>query len=191
MGIAERKTRARADRQIRIVAAARALAERESWGAVTIRRLADEIEHSQPVLYSHFASRDAIVGAVALEGFAELGPLLRAAAGSAASRAALEAVARAYLDFARAQPALYEAMFVLPTGLAFATSDTPLALSATFDALAAVVEPFCADRDTATETVWAALHGLAALERAGRVRERASAARLAALVAAVAGPPEG
>lgn len=189
MGIAERKTRHRADRESRIVAVARALAERDGWAAVTIRRLAEEIEHSQPVLYSHFSSRDAIVGAVALEGFGELGPLLRAAAaGGAGPRAAFAAVADRYLGFARAQPALYEAMFVLPTGLAFATSDTPPALSATFDALAAVVEPFCADRDTGTETAWAALHGLAALERAGRVREGSSAARLDALVAAVAGP---
>ena len=39
---------------------------------MTIRRLADEIEYSQPVLYSHFENRDAIVAAVAVEGFLEL-----------------------------------------------------------------------------------------------------------------------
>jgi len=69
VGIAERKSRERAEREGRIISAARVIAEKEGWDAVTIRRLAKEIEYSQPVLYSHFASRDAIVEAVAVEGF--------------------------------------------------------------------------------------------------------------------------
>ena len=58
MGIAERKGKERAERESRIVAAARVIAEREGWDAVTIRRLAEEIEYSQPVLYSHFENRE-------------------------------------------------------------------------------------------------------------------------------------
>src|SRR5215468_2718374 len=152
LGIAERKGRQRAEREDRIIARARAIAEREGWSAVTVRRLADEIEYSQPVLYSHFQSRDAIVGAVAVEGFRELAAALRAAAsGLAGRRNALENVATAYLDFAFRHPALYEAMFVLPTGLRFAEADTKPELRAGFEALVAVVAPFCADVDVATE----------------------------------------
>src|SRR6201999_853225 len=96
LGIAERKGRERAEREHRIVAAARGIAEREGWAAVTIRRLADEIEYSQPVLYSHFANRDAIVAAVAVEGFEEIAAALReAASGSTGRRNALENVAMA------------------------------------------------------------------------------------------------
>jgi Helix-turn-helix domain len=36
------------------------------------RRLADAIEYSQPVRYSHFPGKDGILAAVALEGFTEL-----------------------------------------------------------------------------------------------------------------------
>jgi len=87
LGIAERKGRERSEREHRIVAAARVIAEREGWDAVTIRRLADEIEYSQPVLYSHFANRDAIVAAVAVEGFKELTVAFReAASGSTGGR---------------------------------------------------------------------------------------------------------
>jgi len=39
----------------------------EGWESVTTRRLADRIEYSQPVLYSHFDGKVAIVTAVALE----------------------------------------------------------------------------------------------------------------------------
>lgn len=188
MGIAERKGRQRADREQRIIATARAIAEREGWSAVTVRRLADEIEYSQPVLYSHFRSRDAIIDAVAVEGIQELTAALRAAAdGSAGRRRALENVATAYLAFASRHPALYEAMFVLPTRLRFGEADVRPELRMGFDSLAAVVRPFCADADVATETFWAALHGLTELERCGRIRPTASAERVRLVVRAVVG----
>jgi AcrR family transcriptional regulator len=186
LGTAERKERERATREHRIVAAARLIAEREGWDAVTIRRLADEIEYSQPVLYSHFANRDAIVAAVAVEGFQELTIALReAASGSRARRNALKNVAIAYLAFALDHPALYDAMFILPTDLRFAEVGTRPELHAAFDALAAVVSPFCADVELVTETFWAALHGLAALERSGRTRPSARDERIALVVRAI------
>src|SRR5271154_1685994 len=118
------------------------IAEREGWGAVTIRRLADEIEYSQPVLYSHFENRDAIVAAVAVEGFQEFtGALREAASGSTGQRNALKNVAMAYLAFALRHPALYEAMFILPTNLRFAQAETRPELRAAFEALATVVTP--------------------------------------------------
>ena len=186
MGIAERKGRERAEREHRIVAAARVIAEREGWDAVTIRRLADEIEYSQPVLYSHFENRDAIVAAVAVQGFEEITVALRKAASeSTGRRNALKNVAMAYLAFALGHPALYEAMFVLPTNLRFAEAGTRPELRAGFEALAAVVRPFCVDVAVVTETFWAALHGLAELERSGRVRPAARDERIALLVRAI------
>jgi AcrR family transcriptional regulator len=186
LGIAERKGRERAEREHRIVAAARVIAEREGWDAVTIRRLADEIEHSQPVLYSHFKNRDAIVAAVAVEGFREITIALReAASGSTGRRNALENVAVAYLAFARRHPALYEAMFTLPTDLRFAEAGTRPELRAGFEALAAVVTPFCVDVADVTETFWAALHGLAELERSGRIRPNMRGERIALVVRAI------
>src|SRR5690606_13365357 len=70
---AARRARQLKERRSQIVGAARTLAETEGWDAVTIRRLADAIEYSQPVLYGHFPQgRTEIVTAVALEGFEEL-----------------------------------------------------------------------------------------------------------------------
>ena len=186
MGIAERKGRERAEREHRIVAAARVTAEREGWDAVTIRRLAEEIEYSQPVLYSHFENRDAIVASVAVEGFQEITVALReAASGSSGRRNALKTVAMAYLAFALRHPALYEAMFILPTDLRFAEAGTRPELRAAFEALAAVVTPFCVDAAVVTETFWAALHGLAELERSGRVRPGARGKRVALVVRSI------
>lgn len=186
MSIAERKGRQRAERESRIIAAARLIAEREGWDAVTVRRLAEEIEYSQPVLYSHFENRDAIVSAVAVEGFQELAVELREAAhGSTGQQNALENVAMAYLGFAVRCPALYEAMFTLPTDLRFAEDETRPELRAGFEALASVVTPFCTDVEDVTETFWAALHGLAELERSGRIRPSARDKRIGLVVRAV------
>ncbi len=186
MGAAERKDRQRAERERRIVAAARAIAEREGWDAVTIRRLADEIEYSQPVLYAHFENRDAIVAAVAIEGFREIAEALREATREAGgARKALTDVAMAYLAFARDRPALYEAMFTLPTALRFGAPETRRELRAGFEAIAATVAPFCADAEAATETFWATLHGLVELERSRRIRPSASAERVALVVRAL------
>ena len=186
MGSAERKGRERAERESRIVAAARAIAEREGWDAVTIRRLAEEIEYSQPVLYSHFENRDAIVAAVAVEGFRDITIALREAASRAKERRnAVNNVATAYLAFALDHPALYEAMFVLPTDLRFAEAETRPELRAAFEALAAVVAPLCGDVAVVTETFWAVLHGLAELERSGRIRPKARNKRIALVVRAI------
>ena len=186
MGISERKDRERAEREYRIVTAAREIAEREGWGAVTIRRLADEIEYSQPVLYSHFENKDAIVAAVAVEGFQELAVAMQEAGSRLTGpQNALESVANAYLFFALTHHALYEAMFILPTNLRFAEAGTRSELRAAFAALAAVIAPFCADVEVATETLWAALHGLAELERSGRIRQSARGERIIVVVQAI------
>lgn len=180
MGIEERKERHRAERHRAILRAARDLAHDQGWDAVTTRRLADRIEHSQPVLYSHFpGGKDEIVTAVALEGFTELARALRApGSGTGSRREQVLAAAHAYLGFARDHPAVYDAMFTDHVGLRFAAADTPEPLLAGFAALRLAFtgesgeeesSPGTNEADLLTEVAWAALHGLAALTRAGRL----------------------
>lgn len=172
MTIQTRRERERAQREQQIVAAARELAETEGWEAVTTRRLAAEIEYSQPVLYSHFKGKSAIMTAVAVQGFEEMADELRVArAGAHEGRDSLAAVAAAYTEFARKRPALYDAMFTHAVDLPFASPDTPAHLRNGFDELRRAVQPLAGDDDPGilTETFWASLHGLAMLERSGRL----------------------
>jgi AcrR family transcriptional regulator len=192
MTVTERQQRDRARRRQAIITTARELAEAEGWDAVTTRRLADRIEYSQPVLYSHFASKGDIIEAVALEGFAELRLILRDAREAAGSPlAALQALAGAYVSFALEHPALYDAMFTLSTRLPFGQPDTPRELLAAFSELAETVTPLAGGRDpdTLTEVAWSALHGIATLTRAHRLRPDYHQARLALLADQVAGLP--
>ncbi|MGW3248273.1 TetR/AcrR family transcriptional regulator [Streptomyces sp. NPDC001070] len=174
MSVQERKTRERAVRERLIVATARELAEQQGWDAVTTRQLAERIEYSQPVLYSHFRGKREIIGAVALQGAAEMAAALRAAASAAADspRTQVTALARTYLDFAEHNPAVYDAMFQLDGGLAFANEDTPQPLKDAFAALLETLSAVAGDGvhpGLFTEVFWAALHGLATLTRAGRL----------------------
>jgi AcrR family transcriptional regulator len=190
MTAAERRERDRAHRRQAIITAARQMAEAEGWDAVTIRRLADRIEYSQPVLYSHFAGKGGIIDAVAVEGFAELHLILRNAREAAGSpEAALRELAGAYVGFALEHPALYDAMFTLHTELPFGRPEGPRELHAGFAELRAAVTPLAGERDpdTLTEVAWSALHGIATLTRAHRLRPDYQQARLEMLVGQLAG----
>jgi len=57
-----------------------------------------------------------------------------------------------------------------------------LELKNAFAALAEVMPPAVGNAEAATETFWATLHGLAELERTGRIRRSAHNERLALLV---------
>ena len=190
--ISERRERERAHRHQLIVTAARELAEAEGWDAVTTRRLAERVEYSQPVLYSHFQGKDAIVGAVALDGFGEMAAHLRHARQAAPEPGrALRAVCRAYLTFATERPALYQAMFILPTDLKFAGTETPDALTASFDEFVSCFDPGNEQRGLYAEVVWSALHGLTVLSGSGRIPPEWQERRLDLLIARFTGQLHG
>jgi AcrR family transcriptional regulator len=149
--------------------AARELAESAGWPAVTMRRLAGKLGVTQPVLYSAFASRQALIDAVALNGFSDVAAALEAVDASPMARM------RAYLDFAAGHPRVYEAMFSLPSGLAFAADDTPEPLHRAFSGIR---EAFPDADGTRTEVAWSALHGLTTLQASGHLRASHIQARL-------------
>ncbi|MBO2459182.1 TetR/AcrR family transcriptional regulator [Actinomadura violacea] len=181
MSVQERRERERAERHRLIVRAAQEMAEAEGWESVTTRRLADRVEYSQPVLYSHFKGKDAIVAAVAQDGFGELAGLLRKArTARPAPEEALRAVAGAYLDFARERPALYDAMFVQHVDVTLGTGERTEPLQEAFGEFVSALEPLAGQRDVETlaEVTWGSLHGLATLVHGHRLRPGHADARL-------------
>jgi AcrR family transcriptional regulator len=185
-----RRDRERAQRHQMIITAARELAEAEGWDAVTTRRLAERIEYSQPVLYSHFDGKDAIVRAVAIQGFEELADhLRRARLGADGSGQGLLAVCRAYLDFAVTRPALYQAMFVMPTDVRFASEDTPAPLRAGFDEFVSALPPGTEQPELTAEVTWSALHGMAVLAATRRIPPDGQGERVNLLAARISTAP--
>ena len=166
--IAERKQRDNKARRAQIIGAARRVAELEGWGSVTVRRLADEISYSQPVLYAHFGSREGVVAAVAIEGFQELGLTLEKARKRPRRGDVIEAVANSYLTFARSLPALYEAMFTLGLPIPFDDPATPPELRLAFSQIEQLFQERTSGIEVHAELFWAGLHGIAELTRTKR-----------------------
>ena len=63
MGIAERKLRQKEEMKSSILDAAWKLVQQDGWQSLSIRKIADAIEYSVPVIYYHFENKEAnIVG---------------------------------------------------------------------------------------------------------------------------------
>ena len=99
-------------REALIKAALSLIGERGSEG-VTLAEAARMAGVSAAAPYRHFKDREALMAAVAGEGYAKFADMLEQAwnDGAPDAIAALERVGSAYLAFAREEPALYAAMF--------------------------------------------------------------------------------
>ncbi|GIJ80282.1 DNA-binding transcriptional regulator, AcrR family [Micromonospora phaseoli] len=163
-----------------IVTTAWQLAEAEGWAAVTTRRLAEHADVDLGALYERFADRGAVVVAVAVRGFADLAAALAAARGAVGRPAEVwPAVMAAYLDFAYANPEVYDAMFAHTPELTLGAEQVPATIAATFGELRAALNPLAAgrDADTLAELGWSLLHGMVMLTRGGRLRPEAQEQR--------------
>src|ERR1700682_4632969 len=180
--IAELKLRDKQARRAQTISAARRIAELEGWANVTVRRLSDEISYSQPVLYAHFGSRQGTRGAVAIEGFQELGLALEKARKRVRRGNTVESVAAAYLEFAASSPALYEVMFSLSLSVPFDDAATPPELRFAFSQLLELFQGQGSKSEVISELFWANLHGIAELTRTKRFPRSRQKERVRALV---------
>ena len=91
--------------------AALALVEKSGASALTLREVARRVGVTAGAPYHHFADKDAIIAAVAEEGFVELNEAMVAARDAAELASQLGAMGRSYVRFAVAHPAHFRVMF--------------------------------------------------------------------------------
>ncbi len=97
-----------------ILEAARTIVLREGWQAVSIRKIADAIGYSLPVVYTHFENKDAILEEFVKLGFEMLNEEIAIAKSkSALAEQQLTAIADTYFQFAFAKREYYQMMFGL------------------------------------------------------------------------------
>jgi AcrR family transcriptional regulator len=121
MGITERKQRQKEEVRSSILKAAWQLVEKEGWQALSIRKIADAIEYSVPVIYDHFANKEAILLEFTRRGFDLLdNELAKAKDQHQEPEKQLEALAFAYWEFAFRNNEYYQLMY----GLGMPTCET-------------------------------------------------------------------
>jgi len=114
MGITERKERQRKEVRDSILFSAWEIVNKEGWQTLSIRKIADAIEYSIPVVYDHFENKEAILFEFTKLGFKLLGDKLKDARAEHKKPAKqLEAIAFAYWDFAFQNQQYYQVMFGL------------------------------------------------------------------------------
>jgi AcrR family transcriptional regulator len=156
-----------------MAAAERALA-RGGVQALSLRELAREIGVSHAAPRRHFADRQALLDALALEGFDRLGEAMAAAIATAGDDFVdrFAALARAYVRFATEHAALLDLMYAGKhrpdadglRGAAERAFAGPIRLLADAQAADDVVGGEPAD---VTVVAWATMHGLAAMANNG------------------------
>ncbi len=169
-GIARRPA---AETRRAILAAARELAREHGWPHVTMRRLAQRTGLSPMAAYRHFESRDALLLALLREGFGALRERLTEASAAAPEPvAAVHAAVEAYVAFAFDERDLYLVMYDLG-GIHLDPVQTWQEGTAVGEAVAALLTAATgtptAAMDDAVLNLWAPIHGLVALDVAGRL----------------------
>ena len=177
MGIKERRQRERQQLKNGILAAAREIAATEGWRAVTIRKIAERIEYSPPVLYEYFDSKDDILLELVRLGYARQLEAVESAreASSGGPEEALLAMARAWCAFAFRSPDLYQVMYGLG-GVSFPVAELQKEGERIGGAIGEVIEEILRENGKEVEDVWdkvilgwGTIHGLVALAMAGRI----------------------
>ncbi|MHC5257874.1 TetR/AcrR family transcriptional regulator [Streptomyces sp. UC4497] len=149
--------------------AARELLEEDGSAGLSLRAVARRAGVSATAPYRHYADRDALVSAVAAEGYRELAEQLAAAHPAPSTPDDLAAVAVVYVRFALDHPALFRAMFAEPCD---PTSEERVAATAVIsEYVQGIVRNAFpgSDASVLATTVWALVHGLAFLHLDGKL----------------------
>ena len=161
--------------------------------AVVLREAARTVGVVPNAAYRHFADRDELLAVVCTVAMSKLAARMAAGTGrvrgkygdAAAARRRLQAIGRAYLEFAREEPGLFATAFALPRQHAYDAQDggadqDPMPLDQLRAALDELVDAGVLSRRRRAGIeypIWSTVHGLAVLTGQGPLRDDPDAVR--------------
>jgi AcrR family transcriptional regulator len=171
MGIAERRLRQKEEVRSKILVTAWQMVKEDGWQSLSIRKIADAIEYSVPVIYDHFENKEAILLEFGKEGFGLLiKKMQQAKKKSEDPGEQLRLMADAYWNFAFRNKEYYQLMFGL--GIECCETDKCIPEESAFRNL--VMEPINAiliknkkksvNACLKYHTFWSVMHGLIAIK---------------------------
>lgn len=174
MGISERRIRQKEQVRSSILKASWELVLQEGWQALSIRKIAEAIEYSVPVIYDYFENKEAILLELTKQGFQILNSeLVKAKKRSADPEKQIEAMAYSYWEFAFEHKAYYQVMY----GLGMPSCETVNQINelSTFSELVSqpIRDLIAKSNNPKTDpflklhTFWSMLHGLISINMMG------------------------
>ena len=174
MGITERRLREKEKVRESIIATAWQMAKEEGWESLSIRKIADAIEYSIPVIYDHFENKEALLIEFVYEGFRLLTQKIRQAKEKHTEPVEeIKAMANAYWNFALKNKEYYRLMYGV--GMASCdgskcTGNTDRFDSMMMESISAVISKNKKPGVNAClkyHTLWSILHGLLSIKIMG------------------------
>jgi len=167
MASKDRIQRVKDETRKNILLASLKIVKEEGWAALSMRKIADEIEYTAPIIYEYFSNKDAILMELTRKGFLMLARDMRAAKEKHHLPAKqLEAMWLAYWNFAFAEKELYQVMFGVEANCCELCEIMPEA-EVPYDLVSEVIEKLMADKKPTEDeisvkyyTFWSVIHGL-------------------------------
>jgi AcrR family transcriptional regulator len=177
MGSKERIARLKEETRENILDAALEIVKEEGWQSLSMRKIADKIEYTAPIIYEYFANKEGILLELTRTGYILLGENLRttmATTNDPAER--LEAMWIAYWNFAFDNKEFYRLMYGVDMVCCEMTKSMPEAEASTrlfFEAIERLVTPENNTEEFVCRkfyTFWSIIHGLISINLVNKGR---------------------
>lgn len=174
MASKERILRLKEETRTNILEAAYKIVKEEGWQALSMRKIADEIEYTAPIIYEYFSNKEAILAELNKKGYLYLAKEMEDAKARHQSPAEqLEAMWMAYWNFAFKKKELYQLMFGVAMNCCTAQKSPEQEAPAKL--VRDVIRELMADKNASeTEvcrkyyTFWSVIHGLISINLVNR-----------------------
>lgn len=177
MGSKERIARQKEETRTNILDAALEIVKEDGWQALSMRKIADRIEYTAPIIYEYFENKEGILFELTRQGYIILGQEIRKAMEQETDPAKqLEVMWIAYWNFAFTHKELYQLMYGVEINCCYRKNEFPeaeLSLNLFFEKIREVMTDEEPDKDLVFRkfyTFWSVIHGLISINLVNRGR---------------------
>ncbi len=176
MASKDRILRLKEETRCNILEAALQIVKEEGWQALSMRKIADVIEYTAPIIYEYFSNKEAILLELIRQGYLKLSRELEQARDRHRLPAKqLEDMWLTYWNFAFANKELYQGMFGITTSCACEMVNRLPEAERPYELFSAVIGEFMNIDDldgdvicTKYYTFWSVVHGLVSINLLSR-----------------------
>jgi AcrR family transcriptional regulator len=177
MGSKERIARLKEDTRSNILDASLEIVKEEGWQALSMRKIADKIEYTAPIIYEYFANKEGILLELTRQGYVILNQEVKKAINLETEPSKqLEDMWIAYWNFAFEHKELYQLMYGVEMNCCYQKKAFPEAVHANnifYDKIREVMTEEHPEEDLVCRkfyTFWSIIHGLISINLVNKGR---------------------